>query len=218
MLRRHGHVRARVRSHCTAVAVILAVMILLIGFVTGLALVAPVGPVALTLFGLGTEQGRRAALAGAGGVVLADLLTMPVALGSAGLLAGLDTAVVRGFEVVMGISLVLLALSTIVATDRTRQAVAGIRRPTRTLALMTVVNPLSLVAWAGVALALPESMRSPAPLLAFGVGIVLASAAWHSGLAMAAGSLARRLGDGPRTVLTRVSGLVLLAIGGVLVA
>lgn len=193
-------------------------MLVLVGFLTGLALVAPVGPVALTLFGLGAEQGRRAALAGAGGVVLADLVTMPVALGSAGFLGGLDPALVRGFEVVMGMALVALAVSTIVATDRARDVVAGIRRPTRTLAVMTMINPLSLVAWAGLALALPETMRTTAPLLAFGAGIIAASALWHSGLAVAAGSLAQRLGDRPRTVLTRLSGVVLLAVGGVLVA
>lgn len=193
-------------------------MIVLLGFLTGLALVAPVGPVALTLFGLGTEQGRRAALAGAGGVVLADLLTLPIALGGAGAVADLDAAVVRAFEIVMGVSLVLLAVSTLLATDRARAVVAGIRRPTRTLALMTVVNPLSLVAWAGLALALPESLRQPTSLVAFGLGVLLASAVWHSGLAVAAGALARRLGDGPRTALTRASGALLLVVGGLLVA
>ncbi len=209
---------SRFGSHCTRFAAILAVMIFLVGFVTGLALVAPIGPVALTLFGLGAERGRRVALAGAGGVVLADALTMPVALGSAGFLSSLDADVVRGFEVVMGLALVALAVSTIVASDRARAAVAGIRRPARTLAFMTIVNPLSLVAWAGVALALPTSLRSPAALVAFGIGLVLASAFWHSGLAMAAGSLAQRMGDGSRRAVTRVSGVVLLLIGGVLVA
>lgn len=199
-------------------AVILTAMILLVGFLTGLALVAPVGPVTLALFGLGAEQGRRAALAGAGGVVLADSLTMPLALGSAGFVSSLDRGVVRSFEVVMGLAVVALAVSTIVASDRARDAVAGIRRPARTLAVMTMVNPLSLVAWAGVALALPTSLRSPAALAVFGLGLVLASACWHSGLAMTAGTLARRMGDGSRTVLTRVSGVVLLVVGGVLVA
>lgn len=208
----------RVSSHCTASAVILTVMILLVGFLTGLALVAPIGPVALTLFGLGAERGRRAALAGAGGVVLADALTMPVALGSAGFLSSLDASVVRSFEVVMGLALIALAVSTIVAADRARGAVAGIRRPVRTMAIMTIVNPLSLVAWAGVALALPSSLRSPATLVVFGIGLVLASAFWHSGLAMAAGTLARRMGDGRRTAVTRASGVVLLVVGGVLVA
>ena len=208
----------RFDKHCAAHTVILAPMVLVVGFLAGLALVAPIGPVALTLFGLGAEQGRRAALAGAGGVVLADALTMPVALGSAGYLSSLDGTVVRSFEIVMGLAVVALAISTLVAADRARQAVAGIRRPARTMAVMTLVNPLSLVAWAGVALALPTSLRSPATLAVFGLGLVLASAFWHSGLAVAAGSLARRMGDGPRTLVTRLSAVVLLVVGGVLVA
>jgi len=193
-------------------------VLLLLGFATGIALVAPVGPVALTLFGLGTEQGRRAALAGAGGVVLGDLVALPLALAGAGLVAGLDAGVVRGVEVVMGVLLIALAASMLLAADRAREVVAGIRRPTRTLALMTLVNPLSLAAWAGLALALPADLRGAGPLLAFGAGILLASAIWHSGLAVAAGTLARRLGDRHRTAITRGSGLLLLAVGGLLVA
>jgi len=193
-------------------------MVLLFGFLTGLALVAPVGPVALTLFGLGAEQGRRAALAGAGGVVLADLVTMPVALGGAGMLGGLDAGIVRWLEIVMGFALIALAIATVVHAERARAALGALRRPTRTLAAMTLLNPLSLVAWLGLALALPASIRTPVALVSFGIGIVAASAVWHTGLAAASGSLAPRLGHGPRTVITRCSGLLMLVIGGVLVA
>lgn len=193
-------------------------MILVLGFLTGLALVAPVGPVALTLFGLGAEQGRRAALAGAGGVVLADSLTMPIALGGAGFLGGLDAGIVRWMEIVMGLCLVALAALTMIHAERTRSALGSITRPTRTLAAMTMLNPLSLVAWVGLALALPASIRSPFALAAFGVGVLLASACWHGGLAAASGTLAPRLGQGTRTTITRMSAVMLLVIGGVLVA
>lgn len=196
----------------------LVVMILILGFVTGIALVAPVGPVALTLFGLGAEQGRRAALAGAGGVVLADLAVLPVALGSAGFVGGLDTGIVRWMEIVMGVALVALALVTVVHAEGARAALGSVRRPTRTLAAMTLLNPLSLVAWLGLALALPADIRTPVALASFGAGIVAASAVWHTGLAAASGSFAHRLGQRPRTVLTRASGVFLLVIGGVLVA
>ena len=193
-------------------------MVLLLGFLTGLALVAPVGPVALTLFGLGAEQGRRAALAGAGGVVLADVVTMPIALGGAGMVGGLDAGIVRWLELVMGLSLVVLAIVTVVHAERAREAIGALRRPTRTLAAMTLLNPLSLVAWLGLALALPSSIRTPVALVSFGIGIVAASAVWHTGLAAASGTLASRLGQRPRTYITRCSGVLMLVIGGVLVA
>lgn len=192
-------------------------MVLVFGFLAGLALVAPVGPVALTLFGLGAEQGRRAALAGAGGVVLADMLTMPVALGGAGLLGGLNAGIVRWLEIVMGASLVALAVVTVVHAERTRAMLGSVRRPVRTLAAMTLLNPLGLVAWVALALALPPSIRTPVTLATFGIGVVVASAVWHAGLAAASGSFAHRLGPRPRTMITRGSGLLMLVIGGVLV-
>ncbi len=192
-------------------------MIILVGFVTGLALVAPVGPVALTLFGLGAERGRRAALAGAGGVVLADLVSMPVALSSASALQRIDPAALDLLEVVMGVGLGAIGLFTLLAASHTRRAVAAIRRPVPTLAAMTIVNPLSMTAWAGVALALPASWRSPGTLVLFGSGLVTASAVWHTSLAVASGSFASRLGDRPRAIATRISGAVLVAVGATLV-
>lgn len=193
-------------------------MVLLLGFATGLALVAPIGPVALTLFGLGAEQGRRAALAGARGVVLGDSISMPIALGGAGFLGGLEAGIVRWLEVVMGIVLIGVAALTVVHAERARAAIATVRRPTRTLAAMTLCNPLTLVAWLGLALALPQSLRSPAALGAFGLGVLLASALWHTGLAAASGVLGPRMGDRTRTLITQGSGVFLLGIGGVLVA
>ena len=192
-------------------------MVVILGFLAGLVLVAPVGPVALTLFGLGAAQGRRAAIAGAGGVVLADLVIMPMALSGAGFLGTLDHGAVHRVEVFMGVTIVMLALVTIFHAERTQDALGSIRHPTRALAAMTLLNPLSIVAWTGLALALPPSVRAPAALTAFGIGVVLASAVWHTGLAAASGSFAGRLGCRPRTVLTQLSGCVLLVIGGVLV-
>lgn len=192
-------------------------MLLVLGFLTGLALVVPIGPVALTLFGLGAEQGRRAALAGAGGVVLADAVTMPIALGGAGLLDGLDAGAVRAAEFVMGVLLVGLALVLFLQAERARRSLARVTRPTRTLAAMTLINPVSVVTWLGVALALPATIRSPMSLAVFGAGLVLASAVWHAGLATASGTFGPRLGERPRTLLTRGSGVFLFVVGGVLV-
>lgn len=209
--------RSRFEKFFTANTAILVVMVLLLGFLTGLALVAPIGPVSLTLVGLGAEQGRRAALVGAGGVVAADGLTVPIALGGAGLLAGLDAGIVRDVEIVLGLLLVAVAVMTVVRAEQARSAIASLRRPARTLAAMTALNPLSLVAWSGLALALPSSISTPAALALFGTGLVLASAVWHSSLAAASATFASRLSVRSRTTLTRASGVMMLGIGAVLV-
>ena len=192
-------------------------MLLFFGFLTGLALVAPVGPVALTLFGLGAERGRRVAVAGAGGVVLADAVTVPVVLVGAGVIGGLNAGVVRGIEVVMAVALLAIAVAKVLDAERARQALAGMRHPTRTLAGMTLLNPLSLVAWLGLSLALPEPIQAPMPMVLFGIGLVLASAVWHTGLAVTSGTFGTRLGDGARRTLTRGSGVLMMGIAAVLV-
>lgn len=191
--------------------------LLLVGFGSGLAMVAPVGPVSLTLFGLGAERGRRAAVAGAGGVVVADAMVVPFALGGAGFLGGLDAGVVRWLEIVMGLVLLGLAVVIVRHAEQARATVAGIDRPVRTMAAMTLCNPLSLVAWLGLALALPGDMRVPVTLAVFGVGLVLASAVWHVGIAIASGTWASRMGDRARTAVARVSGVVLSGIAALLV-
>ena len=66
-------------------------------------------------------------------------------------------------------------------------------------------------------MALPATIRTPAALAAFGLGVVIASAIWHGTLAAASGTFAHRLGQRPRTLLTRGSGAMLLMVGGVLV-
>ena len=65
-------------------------MPLVFGFLTGIVFVMPVGPASLSIMGIGAERGRRAALAGAGGVASADLLMLPVAVLSAGAVTALD--------------------------------------------------------------------------------------------------------------------------------
>src|SRR5690606_14998133 len=157
-------------------------------------------------------QGRRAAVAGASGVVMADALVVPFALGGAGFLGGLDAGVVRWLEIVMGLVLLVLAVLIIRHADRARRAVAAIERPSRTMAAMTLLNPMSQVAWLGLALALPSSLRVPVALAVFGVGLVLASAVWHIGIAVASGTLAHRLSVGIRTAITRASGAMLTVI------
>ena len=189
----------------------------LLGFGSGLAMVAPIGPVSLTLFGLGAERGRRAAVAGASGVVVADALVVPFALGGAGFVGGLDAGVVRWLEIGMGLVLLALAFVIVRHAERARQTVAGIERPVRTMAVMTLCNPLSLVAWLGLALALPSDMQVPVTLVVFGGGLVLASAVWHVGIAVASGTWASRMGIRARTAVARVSGLVLFVIAAILV-
>ena len=191
-------------------------MTLITGFLSGLALVAPVGPVTLALLSLGAERGRRAALAGAGGVVSADLLLLPATLLAADSIEGLDPFVFRLVEIIIGVALLAMAAFGLLRTDAARRAVAGIRRPGRTLFAVALCNPMALATWAGLVLALPDSLRQNGGLGPFFVGILLASAVWHGILALAGDWFGPRLGRRGHQRLVRLSSALLALVGTVL--
>lgn len=193
-------------------------MALVLGFLTGIVLVMPVGPTSLSLVGVGTQQGRRAALAGAGGVVSADLLLLVVAVRSAGTLAALHPSALRLVEALLGAALLVAAVLGVTRTGELQAAVTRIRRPARALLAVTLCNPMTLVSWAGLVLALPAGLRTDGGLVPFVVGVVVASAVWHAGLALLAGTIGTRLSPAGNRRLVQASCLVLGVIGVVLVA
>lgn len=193
-------------------------MPLFVGFLSGLVLVMPVGPATLSIVGIGTERGRRAALAGASGVVTADLLMLPLAVLGAGAVTALSPTVLHSCEVVIGLVLLGIAAVGLLKTEEARVAVSRIRRPAPTLLAINLCNPMALASWAGLILALPDSLREPGNLLPFTIGVVIASAVWHTMLALLAGSLGRRMAEAGRRKLIRISSAALGIIGVVLVA
>jgi len=193
-------------------------MPLFIGFLSGLVFVMPVGPATLSIVGIGTERGRRAALAGASGVVTADLLMLPLAVLGAGAVTALSPTVLHGFEVVIGLMLLGIAAVGLLKTEEARVAVSRIRRPAPTLLAINLCNPMALASWAGLILALPDSLRESGSLLPFTIGVVIASAVWHSMLALLAGTLGRKMAESGRRRLIRISSVALGIVGVVLVA
>ena len=191
-------------------------MVLVFGFLSGIALVAPIGPVSIAIMGIGTERGRRAALAGAGGVVTADILMLPIAAGAAGALADLGDGPLRIVEVVLGVTLLAMAWIGIFRTESARATVARIRRPAPTLLIVGLCNPMALASWAGLVLALPDSILLDGGLPLFISGVLLASAIWHAALALLAGTFGGRFGDRGRCRLIRASSVLLAGIAVVL--
>ena len=192
-------------------------MPLFVGFLSGLVLVMPVGPTTLSIVGIGTERGRRAALAGVSGVVTADLLMLPLAVLGAGALTALSPTVLHSCEVVIGLVLLGIAAVGLFKTEEARVAVSRIRRPVPTLLAINLCNPMAVASWAGLILVLPDSLREPGNLLSFAIGVVIASAAWHTMLALLAGSLSRRMAEAGRRRLIRISSVALGIVGVMLI-
>lgn len=192
-------------------------MLLLKGFATGLAMVAPLGPIALALVGLGVERGRRHALEGALGVTLADGLLMGI---TAILAATVGLFDLPGIDLItVGLGVVLIAIGARIAlrAESALEAVGAIRRPGPTLLLMTLVNPLSVALWLAVVASLPSHQLTPARLAEFGVGVTLASLVWHTGLGTGAAWVGSRIGPATRRWSGIAGGIVVMGIGVMLV-
>lgn len=183
-----------------------------------MAMVIPVGPVSLTLMGLGIERGRRRAMEGALGVAMADAILM----GGVALLAttiGLfDLPFMGAVEVVLGVLLVALGVRVVAKADSALDAVGGIRRVGPTMLAMTLLNPLSLALWLGVVATLPAATHSSTFSLAqFGVGVTAASLLWHSSVGLGAAWMGPRMGPRVRRWGTAFGGVVMMGIGGMLI-
>jgi arginine exporter protein ArgO len=95
----------------------------------------------------------------------------------------LSPTVLHSCEVVIGLVLLGIAAVGLLRTEEARVAVSRIRRPAPTLLAINLCNPMALASWAGLIFALPDSLRESGSLLPFTIGVVIASAVWHSMLA-----------------------------------
>lgn len=186
-------------------------MILALGFLTGLALVAPVGPISLALIGIGTTNGRRPAASAASGVIAADVLIVVAMLVGASALLTLPDNIVAAVRIVLGTSLIAVGVG-LVAKARTALAVVStIRRPGRTLFAATLANPSTIAVWAGLATtALPSDRVEQ---LIFGAGLIAATTMWHYGVAGASAALGQRINDSMLVKLSTAAGFFVIALG-----
>ena len=187
------------------------------GFLFGVAMALAIGPIALLIIRAALERGLGAGLACAAGAATADMLyALMAALAGAAILPRLEA---WREALALASALVLLALGLWLVA----QAVANARRPLeqrvvltcgyRSTLALTLVNPLTLVAFASLVGQLPLDGRL-AGALAVAVAVGAGSFLVAAGLALG-GSLLRRLLADARWILALniVSGISIAAFG-----
>ena len=90
-------------------------MDIMVGFVVGVMVVAPVGPISLLLITIGLERGAGAGVRAGLGVAAADAALLLVVLAAADRLTALDPTWQRGIEVALGLGLVLIGIRAVAA-------------------------------------------------------------------------------------------------------
>jgi threonine/homoserine/homoserine lactone efflux protein len=146
-------------------------------FVFGVVVAAAIGPIALLIFGTGARQGLAAGAFAGLGAALADFVYALAAFSAGALLLPLFAAHERMIGAACALLLVGLGATMLVGLVRSRAVPAAAKPAARSFLPtfgLTIVNPMTLVVFAGIVPQLP-------------VAGSLARAAWLAA-ALAAGS------------------------------
>ncbi|MDQ0375633.1 LysE family transporter [Cellulomonas humilata] len=194
-----------------------------LGVLAGLSVAMPVGPVGVLLLRSGLVDGVRVAVAAACGIATVDVLyaVVAVAVGTpVSRAVGEHAALVRGVSaaVLVVIGVVGLVAATRQAApdpgqDRTTTAVRSYGR----FVALTAVNPLTAVTFTAIAVGLAALVGGAGSVVAFVVGVGLASLAWQLLLAVSSGLLGLRLPPVARTWVSVAGSVVVVAAGVALV-
>jgi threonine/homoserine/homoserine lactone efflux protein len=169
------------------------------GVAVGLAVALPLGAIGLLVLRTATQRGLRVGLAAATGVGGADLLYAAVAATAGGVLSRPIQAVAVPLRIVAAILLLVIAGRGLVGARRpaTSEQDPPPARPWRTFAAflgLTLLNPLTVLTFAAVVVALPPDLLDTAGArVAFVLGAGAASIAWQAVLAGAGAVLGQRL-------------------------
>lgn len=183
-------------------------------FLFGAALAGSIGPIALLIFGTAAHRGLAAGAFAAAGAALADLLYALAAFSIGALVLPLLAA--HQIAVRIASASLLVALGLLMLVRRPAEAAAPAQPAARLLLpvfLLTLVNPMTIVVFAGFVPQLPLAGSLPvAAMLAFALGA--GSFAIALGVAAAGAALGTALpGRGWHRAINAASGAGILAFG-----
>jgi threonine/homoserine/homoserine lactone efflux protein len=185
-------------------------------FVFGVVVAGAIGPIALLIFGTGARQGFAAGAFAGFGAALADLLYALAAFSAGALLLPLLAAHEQAIRA--GSALLLVGLGATMLAGALKAGAAP--PPARPAAssfvptfLLTIVNPMTFVMFAGIAPQLPVA-GSLAKAAALATALAAGSAAVNAAIGGCGAALGKALpGAGARRAVTAVAAAGVLAFG-----
>ena len=194
------------------------VSLFLRGFLIGLAIAAPVGPIGVLCIRRTLADGRPVGFVSGLGAASADAVYGSVAAFGLTAISGALIAYQFGLRLVGGLFLLVLGVRTFAAPVAERPATAGgrglIGAYASTFAL-TLTNPMTILSFAAVfaglgIVATGRDYREAALLVG---GVFTGSATWWLALSLGVGALRMRLGPSAFRWVNRLSGAVIFAFG-----
>jgi threonine/homoserine/homoserine lactone efflux protein len=168
------------------------------GFVLGLAIAAPVGPIGLLVIRRSVAHGMLAGLSAGMGAAFADafyaaIATLGIAAGASAVTTSLP------FRVAAAVILAWLGVGTLRARPPAPDGNAPEPEPAHVEAFastiaLTLANPATLVSFAAASTAIGVGGTAPHAVLAFAAAVLAGSATWWTLLSASTGALRSRLG------------------------
>lgn len=191
---------------------------LLRGFIIGLVLAAPVGPVGVLCVQRALSEGRLHGLLSGLGAAVGDALYGAVAAYGVVAVSQWLQSHFTEVRVVGGVVLLLLAAKSALARPKPPPEKISDRIHTESLTqdffsalLLTVTNPVTLLAFAGIMATLGDPVKDSATALV--AGVFLGSATWWLALSFSVDLFRNYVDHGFQIWVNRVSAVVLLAFG-----
>lgn len=197
--------------------------LLIKGFIIGLSIAAPVGPIGVLCINRTLAQGRLSGFLSGLGAATADAAYGAVA----GFGLSFVTTLILGqqfwLRLVGGLFLFYLGLRTLLSRPAQTEAPVkgrGLAGAYVSTLFLTLTNPMTIISFAAVFAGLGIGARSGDYLAASALvlGVFLGSAAWWLLLSLGVGALRGGLGLRGRIWINRLAGLVILAFGGLALA
>lgn len=186
----------------------------------GVAIAAPVGPMALLCIERTLLKGSRAGLATGLGVALADGFWAVLIGFSASSLAAFLLDHSNLLRLVGGLLIAALGVLTVLRARRTDEPLGGGAKASRSGALLsafalTATNPATILAFIGIfaSLGLDNGIISRGDTVLAIAGIFLGSLLWWIGLTLAVTAIRHQLSWRAIVWINRLSGLALIAFG-----
>jgi threonine/homoserine/homoserine lactone efflux protein len=194
------------------------------GFLIGLAIAAPVGPMALLCIRRTLERGWPSGFASGLGIATADGTYAGVAAFGLTAISGLLLREARWVQLAGGAAIIMLGLSTLLPAWRggppegrggaPRPIPAGLAGAYLSCLALTLANPPTILSFlavmAGFGIGTSAGGASAAAVV---LGVLAGSAAWWAVVTGAVARARARIGPRVRAWITRLAGLLLLALG-----
>jgi threonine/homoserine/homoserine lactone efflux protein len=189
---------------------------LITGFVIGLSIAAPVGPIGVLCIRRTLADGRLAGFLSGLGAATADMIYGTIAAFGLSVIMDLLIGQANWLRLVGGIFLIYLGIRTLLSKPAEKEAEtkqrSGLVGAYLSTLLLTLTNPMTILSFIAIfAGALPTgSQGSPLVLVA---GVFTGSACWWLGLSFGVGLMRGKLESSHMMWINRLSGVIILGFG-----